>query len=196
MKKLNIGCGPNPLEGWLNCDIAPCMAGIRPLDATQPFPWIDDSFDRIFSEHMIEHVPFAGGVAMLRECYRVLTPGGRIRISTPSLEFLFGLLEHPTEETDRYVAWSCNLFKLGEPPCAEYVINYFVRAWGHQFIWSQDLLEEEMNNVGFDTYCPKHYIKIGESDDSEFVGLENATRMPPGFLQLETMTIEAEKPLA
>ncbi len=36
--------------------------------------------------------------------------------------------------------------------------------------------------------------KIGESDDPAFVGLENASRMPEGFLQLETMTIEAEKP--
>jgi predicted SAM-dependent methyltransferase len=48
-------------------------------------------FDYVFSEHMIEHVSYAEGLLMLRECLRVLKPGGRIRIATPSLEVLLDL---------------------------------------------------------------------------------------------------------
>ncbi len=143
MKKLNIGCGDHPLEGWQNGDIAlPIGAGY--LDATKRFPFRDGEIDRIFSEHMIEHVPFAGGKAMLAECYRVLAPGGRIRISTPSLEFLHGLMWQPIEETERYVKWACRVFSPGAPVRAETVINNFVRAWGHQFIWSLYMLTDQM----------------------------------------------------
>jgi predicted SAM-dependent methyltransferase len=189
--KLNIGSGDHPLgPDWINADLMPHAGGLY-MDATKRFPFRDGEIDRIFSEHMIEHVPLAGGLAMLGECYRVLRPGGRIRISTPSLEFLFGLWQRPTEETERYVKWACRIFSPAAPVCAETVINNFVRAWGHQFIWSREMLVIAMTDIGFRAVASP---KIGESEDPEFVGLENASRMPEGYLQLETMTIEAEKP--
>jgi predicted SAM-dependent methyltransferase len=191
VNKVQIGCGDHPLPGFLNCDIAPCRPDIIYLDATERFPFKDGEIDRIFSEHMIEHVPLAGGVVMLAECYRVLAPGGRIRISTPSLEFLFGLKLAPTEETKLYVEWACRDFSPGVPRGPETVINNFVRAWGHQFIWSRDLLAAEINRAGF---REGRFWPVGESDDSELRNLENVDRMPRSFLQLETMTIEAEKP--
>jgi predicted SAM-dependent methyltransferase len=52
----------------------------------------DNTFDYIFSEHMIEHVDHDGAVAMLRECYRVLKPGGTICMATPDLAVIVGLL--------------------------------------------------------------------------------------------------------
>ena len=61
------------------------------LDATQTFPLPDCSFDYIFSEHMIEHVTYQNGKRMILECYRVLKPGGLLRISTPDLSFLVDL---------------------------------------------------------------------------------------------------------
>ena len=191
MRKLHIGCGDHPIDGWENTDIAPCGAGIRYLDATEPFGIADASIDRIYSEHMIEHVPLAGGLAMLGECYRVLRLGGRIRISTPGLEFLIDLVRRPNLASDAYVKWACAAFSPGLPVCAETVINNFVRAWGHQFIWSRDTLASEMHRIGFRQFC---WPRIAESTVPEFVGLENAARMPEGFLQLETMTVEAEKP--
>ena len=87
--------------------------------------------------------------------------------------------------------WACAAFSPGLPVCAETVINNFVRAWGHQFIWSRDMLASEMHRIGFRQFC---WPRIAESAVPEFVGLENAARMPEGFLQLETMTVEAEKP--
>ena len=35
-------------------------------------------------------------------------------------------------------------------------------------------------------------VKPGQSDDPELCNLENDGRMPAGFLQLETMTLEGE----
>ena len=104
---------------------------------------------------------------------------------------MFALRHHATPLSDRYVVWACEHFSQGQPVCADTVINNFVRAWGHQYIWSKDTLEETMEKIGFTAFA---WPPIGESDDDEFVALENASRMPEGFLQLETMTVEAEKP--
>jgi len=194
MLKLNIGCGPNPLVGWYNVDLHAQVVGVGQLDATKRFPYPDETFDRIFTEHMIEHITYEEGRRMLAECYRVMKPGGRLRVSTPCLEFLYGLMYNPTDLTDEYVEWACTAFAPGQPIRSEIVINNFVRAWGHQFIYSRDLLALTLANVGFHEL--RLGLSVGESDDAEFRDLENAGRMPEGFLQLETMTVEAEKPSA
>src|SRR5205814_992975 len=75
------------------------------------FPLPDASFDFVFSEHMLEHLSYEEGLACLRECRRVLRPGGRIRIATPSLERLARLYD--AEQTDvqrRYVRWAADSF--------------------------------------------------------------------------------------
>lgn len=53
-------------------------------DATQ-LPFEDDSFDKIFAQHLIEH--FADPVAVFREWQRLLKPGGRLVAITPNRHF-------------------------------------------------------------------------------------------------------------
>jgi len=85
--KLQIGAGKNLLPGWLNTDYDP-LPGAAYLDATTRYPFDADTFALVYSEHIIEHVPYSAGASMLRECFRVLKPGGVLRISTPDLPFL------------------------------------------------------------------------------------------------------------
>ena len=191
MRGLNVGCGMSLLVGWTNVDLHPQHPDVLRMDATQTFPFSAGEFDRVFSEHMIEHVSYEGGRVMLAECFRVLKPGGRLRVSTPKLEFLFGLLYHSNDLTERYVEWACRAFSPEQPIRPETVINNFVRAWGHSYIYSRDSLLQSLYKAGFRGHV---WANVGESDDTAFVGLENVGRMPPGFLQLETMTIEAERP--
>lgn len=193
MRKLNVGCGPSVLDGWINVDLYPCDLRVTRMDATESWPFSADSLDRVFTEHMIEHVPYAAGKFLLQEAYRTLKPGGRIRVSTPDLDFLVDLLTVGSDINKRYVEWACPIFSPGEPVCAESVVNNFVRAWGHQYIYSTGILLALMEEVGF-VDITGHPIAV--SEDPEFVGLENASRMPEGFLQLETITLEGSKPHA
>lgn len=62
-------------------------AELRIADCRQlPFP--DNSFDRVFSGDVIEHLSFADAMKMLRESWRVLQPGGFLLIhTTPNVVF-------------------------------------------------------------------------------------------------------------
>ena len=70
IKKLHIGAGKNILKGWLNADIKASLKTVY-LDASKKFPFKNNTFDYIFSEHLIEHLDYKGGINMLSECYRI-----------------------------------------------------------------------------------------------------------------------------
>jgi SAM-dependent methyltransferase len=54
-------------------------------------PFRDGSQRIIYSAHLIEHLPRPTLAALLRECHRVLAPGGRIRLECPDAETLVSL---------------------------------------------------------------------------------------------------------
>jgi SAM-dependent methyltransferase len=54
-------------------------------------PFGDHTQKIIYSAHLIEHLPQATLTILLRECYRVLKPGGHIRIECPDSEKLMEL---------------------------------------------------------------------------------------------------------
>ena len=88
VRKLQIGAGGagrfTQFSDWLNTDVEP-IAGEAYLDATKPFPIPDGALSIIFSEQVSEHLSYRDGLAMLRESYGTLNPGGKIRIATPNL---------------------------------------------------------------------------------------------------------------
>jgi predicted SAM-dependent methyltransferase len=189
--KLNIGAGPNPLPGWINTDLY-ARPDVMSMDATKRFPFDDEIFSHIWTEHMIEHVPQRAGEFMLCECFRVMRPGGRIRVATPDMRFLIGLTHPVLFPLQReYIAWSCHLFAPEKPVCGETVMEFFRHSWGHQFIYTAGSLWAAMEAAGF---VDPVRCELQDSSDPELRNLANDTRMPPRFLALETMTIEAVKP--
>lgn len=79
---------------------------LRYLDLTRRFPFPDASLDAIYSSHVFEHLHSDVLEHCLRECRRVLRPGGILRIAVPDLDnmvahydpadpdaFLFGIYQ-------------------------------------------------------------------------------------------------------
>lgn len=106
--KLNLGCGSQVPDGWINVDYAlgarfskiPLFAAInRKLglfnldwneeiylhDLTTIFPWADSTIDVVYSSHTLEHFTREEGHNFLAECHRVLRENGIIRIVVPDL---------------------------------------------------------------------------------------------------------------
>lgn len=57
-------------------------------DLERPLPFRDAAFDEVFSLEFIEHVPHPDLPRVLRECRRVLAPGGRWLSGCPDIEVL------------------------------------------------------------------------------------------------------------
>jgi predicted SAM-dependent methyltransferase len=169
-RKLQIGAGHNPLPGWLCTDIAPVHPGIAYLDATQPFPLPDGSFDLVSSEHMIEHIPYGAGMFMLRECHRILKAGGRVRVATPDLQVLLALnTAQPAPLQQRYLRWITERFLPGRACHPVFVINNAFRNWGHQFLYDAAILQAALETAGFVQVTRQ---PPGKSADAALQGLE------------------------
>lgn len=190
--KLHIGAGNNDLSGWLNTELCPRGSEVF-LDATRPFPFAADTFAFIYTEHMIEHIPYEGAVSMMRECHRVLRPGGVIRIVTPNMSFLRSLTDTPlTPEREAYVRYSYEAHRISGPAgSAIHVVNNFVRSWGHQFIYDFETLSALVASAGFTGVMPSPLL---QSAHPALQGLAKTDRMPEGFLEMESIVVEARKP--
>lgn len=195
VRKLQLGTGTNPLAGWLNTDIVPSGAGIVFLDSTKPFPIEDASFDYVFSEHHIEHLTYAEGLITLRECYRVLRPGGRIRIATPSLETLIGLYTGQTDDVQqRYIRFITDTFLPDvRTYSAVFVLNNAFRNWGHQFLYDRATLQQTMIDVGFVEVVG---VSPGESEDPHLRGIDSHGQFigDEEMSRFETMVLEGRRP--
>lgn len=191
-RKLHLGCGNNILQDWLNSDMVPCSDKVLLLDVTKCFPFSDESFDYIFSEHLIEHITYEQGLYKLAQCHRLLKPGGKLRVSTPNLEFLINMFRRDrTKRENDYILWAMQTFfpnvDISDPT---FVLNNFVRNWGHIFVYTPRILVHSMETAGFTKVrsCP-----LNHSADTHLQHLENEQRLPRGFLELESFTLEASK---
>lgn len=201
VRKLHLGAGRARLEGWLDTDLNPAAPQVAFLDATQPFPLPDASFDYVFSEHMIEHLAWSGGQAMLRECFRVLRPGGRVRVGTPDLEVFIGLYGHEGDPPrGRYVHWATERYAHGPGSAGEatgdhasIVINNVFRSFGHQFLYDGELLAAALRVAGFTDI---RRWSPGESDDVHLRAIEShgAVVHDAEMAAFETMVFEAARP--
>jgi len=150
IRKLQLGAGGHSVDGWLNTDIEPKANEVY-LDATSDYPFPSGSFHYVFAEHLIEHLPWEGGLKMLKECHRVLAPGGKIRIVTPNLAKTFQLINVSTDvEVRKVIKASRRLYDWPETPVMPaYVFNKTMREWGHQFIYDPATLRKTFELAGF-----------------------------------------------
>ena len=192
IRKLHIGCGGKILSGWLNSDYYPQSADILYLDATKPFPIGNNEFDYVFSEHMIEHISYSQGLLMLAECFRILKDKGTVRISTPDLLFLIDLYKDDKSDLQKeYINWATdNHIKYAHYYDDTFVINNFMRDFGHLFIYDEKTLRSSLGKAGFTNV---RRCTLNQSEDDSLRNLEKVKRIPEKFLRLETITLEGRK---
>lgn len=82
---VQLGCGRNYAAGMLNVDINPLVRSDLWLDLRRRLPFAENSVDAIYCNHVLEHFYEKDVRTIIRECRRILRPGGGIRVATPDL---------------------------------------------------------------------------------------------------------------
>jgi predicted SAM-dependent methyltransferase len=143
-------------------------------------PYKDNTVDMIFHEHFIEHLPKAQGEIFLKECLRVLKPGGSMRVGWPDTARLirayalrdkkyFDYISKHVDSGMRFGTWD------------ELVVDFFY-SWGHRYGYTRKHLKMLLTQLGFTNI---NYKNRGESD----YGFDIDIRDDPA-----TTYIEASKP--
>lgn len=193
--RLHLGAGPSVLPGWLNTDLEPAHHAILPLDAREPLPFPDSSLERVFAEHLIEHLEYTDGTSLLHEAFRVLRPGGIIRLATPDLRQLARLVLEELDEVQSAYVGKINSHFAADPSSQHpaFTVNSSFYQHGHRFLYTPDVLQDSLVKAGFTNIT----ITIPlVSDTADLRGLEIHGRLL-GNEQLNTyecMVLEGTKP--
>ena len=83
---LNLGCGRRYHPDWINIDVAPRGPDVIQHDLSRGVPLSDLSVDVVYHSAVLEHMRREDATAFMAECYRVLKPGGIVRVGVPDLE--------------------------------------------------------------------------------------------------------------
>jgi predicted SAM-dependent methyltransferase len=186
--RLQLGGGPNLLEGWLNADV---VNGEIFLNVTRRFPIPDASLAYVYTEHMIEHVSEEQGQHVLRESHRVLRPGGVLRLTTPDLRKVITIYadDNPVVSLDECLAFLNETLPNQPHPRAAQMLNTYMRAWGHQFVYDEEDLRAKLLEAGFSD------VKRVEPGQSEHEALKDLERHEPLWANTaEAMCLEATRP--
>lgn len=82
--KLNLGCGDNILENWINIDINSSNFKFNILNT---LPFYDSSVQYVYLSHVLEHLNYKEpALSLMKEIKRVLMPEGIIRIVVPDIK--------------------------------------------------------------------------------------------------------------
>jgi predicted SAM-dependent methyltransferase len=188
---LHIGCGGEIQPGWLNVDRYNAAADTY-LDARNRFPFKDDSFTLIFTEHMLEHLQIDKVQQFLGEVLRVLKPGGVCRITCPDLHlFASNYLVHNDDFFEKVMQGIEH--KRSKRPDLAWVVRTHGAVFmtgvvkefhGHRWMYDYATLEACLREVGFEKIAQRSFQVSG---NTRLANMDNPDR------EFETLYVEASK---
>ena len=168
VKRLNWGCGPHPIEGWLNSDQKVGPGIDLSGDIRDGLPLDNDSMDYIVSIHALEEVPYSDLLPVLRELRRVLKPNGTLRLSLPDLDK--GIQAYLRQDRDYFLIPDDEVSSLGGKLIVQLIWYGYSRT-----LFTYDFIEELLHKAGFRAVTQCRYQET-HSPHAEIVELDNRER--------------------
>ena len=152
MRLLNLGCGIHYHLDWINVDLRLTGPGVLPYNLLgRALPFRSNVFDAVYHSHVLEHFPKHYAPIFLRECFRVIKPGGVIRVAVPDLERIAQLylellaraLQGDTEAQQRY-EWI--ILELFDQMVRNYSGGEMVEYWKKNPMPAEDFVIERLGS--------------------------------------------------
>lgn len=201
---LNLGCGLSIAPGWINIDNSPnarlarypwvrwtlwklgilsdlhyavnWSASIQTYDLKKKLPYEDSSVDYVYTSHFLEHLAFDDSQRLMSEVFRILKPGGIVRVIVPDLalgarQYVAAIEAKPDDANaaNEFIGW----LQLNRPGLRD----------PHLWMYDAASLSAMLNQIGFSDVVVCEYRK-GRVPDCELLD-----RRPE-----DSLHIEAEKP--
>jgi predicted SAM-dependent methyltransferase len=103
--RLHLGSGELPRSSWINVDLFGVPVQLV-WNLNRNLPFADESVDAIFHEHVLEHLSIDHGLRLTAECFRILKPGGVLRIAVPDVQIYFGYYNRKAIPEARNQTWT------------------------------------------------------------------------------------------
>lgn len=153
---VHLGAGPNIIPGWLNYDID-TKWGATHHDLSRGIPLAGTSVAKIYSEHFIEHFDKKAGYKLLQDCFRVLTPGGTLRIGWPDMNrLIWSHLTHSRAHKRHILPHLKLRFGHWDEITADRLFS-----WDHRYAYTARHLHDILADIGF-INIKRH--RFGQSD--------------------------------
>jgi SAM-dependent methyltransferase len=138
-KRLNLGCGTDIRPGFVNLDVAPLpgVDVVHDLDEL-PLPFEAGAFAEIVCKDLLEHVDL---IAVLRECHRILVPGGSLHMQSPHFT-ASAFFADPTHRTAFSISTLHFFSKSGRHADRSYYFDFhFSRIASERIVFAQHYLQ-------------------------------------------------------
>jgi predicted SAM-dependent methyltransferase len=152
LKFLNVGCGPYPHQEFINLDYhwTPSIDICWDI-SRKPIPIPSDALEGIYTEHCLEHVTLSACEKSLSEFYRMLKPGGTLRIIVPDGEIYLTIYNRRKNGEQVEMPYEKGYIT------AMARVNGIFRNYGHQFIYDFETLEKMLLKTGFRNVKKENY---------------------------------------
>ncbi len=148
--RLHIGCGDKYLPSFLNVDANPFRRIDLWLDLRNPLPIPTGVVEGIYALGTMEHFFPDELDRLLRECFRVLKPGGCMRIGVPHLSN--AVQAYLSGRSAWFHSWPRDCQSLGGR-----LSNFLLCDGAHRILFDLPHLEELLKRAGFSGIqeCPR-----------------------------------------
>ena len=163
---VHLGCGSNHWPGWLNVDLSRSAKPDLMHDLRAGFPLPPGRIERVYSEHVFEHLELEDACRVFEDVRVGLMPSsGVMRIAMPDLD---AVIDHYGSDRWDDQSWLRDpVYDYIDSPAR--MLNTALRAWGHKYLYGYPELELRLREAGFTRISR---VAQGESDWSDLRGLE------------------------
>jgi len=176
---LNLGSGANPVKGFVNIEGVAQRHKEMWLDLRNGLPFPDNTVDGIFTCHVFEHFYMPELAPLVKDCHRVLKPGGTLRILVPSVDK--AIAAYVNQDPSFFSPFPRAYKSMGGK-----LYNFLLCEGQHRIIFDFSLMEEILLYSGF------HTVEEKAGGESHLFRPEVLEQMEEGYAGISLM-VEAQK---